>query len=212
MPTKKKHAGPRPPTRGRQGIPTKQRRQKFALLVAAGKNATDAVLAVGGPKGKLSRPAARVKASQFMDDPDVQATINAAHQKALDYLQIDVNDYLEQLDAICRFDLADCYDEHGRLLSIHKMPKKARMALAGMEVIMKNAKAGDGKIDEVLKIRPSSKIEALVAMLKVRGQLVNRTEKGKPGDFAKMTREEVLDKLQNDTLPKLGLRLVKDAS
>lgn len=212
MPTKKKHTGPRPPTRGRQDIPKQQRKAKFAKLVAAGLNATEAIVKISDPKKLRSRASARVTASEYMNDPTVQEAIAAAHKEALDYLQVDVNEYLEQLDAICRFDLADCYDKDGRLLSIHKMPKKARMALAGMEVVMKNAKAGDGKIDEVLKIRPTSKIEALVAMLKVRGQLVNRSEKGKPGDFAKMTRQEVLDKLQNDTLPKLGLRLVRDAS
>ncbi|MHB1260370.1 MAG: terminase small subunit [Thermoplasmatota archaeon] len=192
-----------------RNIQSRHFRERFAKHIAAGKSGPDSVMAAGSK----SKPAsARSFAAKLLAEPAVRAKVEAAHKEAIDYLQVDVNEYLEQLDAICRFDLADCYDDSGRILPIKKMPRRARMALAGMEVILKNAKAGDGVIDEVLKIRQSSKIEALVAMLKVRGDLVNRSEKGKPGDFSKMSSEQVLEKLQKDTLPKLGLKLVKDTA
>lgn len=205
MARKRKNEPRRPPVK--RGTARKIIAKKFAKHLAAGKSGTAAYQA--SLDKPITPPAARVAAARLLGDPVVQEEVKKATTEALNYLQQDVNVYLEQLHAICTFDLADCYDEKGRILPLHKMPRHARMAISGFEVIMKNARAGDGVVDEVLKVRQWAKVDALLTMLKVRGEIVQRKETGKPGEFEKLDREQTLRKLTEETLPKLGLRLVK---
>ena len=49
--------------------------------------------------------------------------------------------------------VADAFDANGNLLPIREMPLELRRAVSGMEVIIKNAAAGDGHTDRIHKIR-----------------------------------------------------------
>lgn len=51
------------------------------------------------------------------------------------------------------FDIGALFDEHGDFKPIHTLTEAQRAMIAGIEVVMKNAAAGDGKIDRVLKVK-----------------------------------------------------------
>lgn len=196
---------PRKPRIRRDDNPGKLLKKRFARRIAAGMAGTHAVLA---EKPHLQPDSAAVRATEWKNDPEVQAEIRKAQAEAIDYLQQDVNVYFEQLDAIARFDPATAYDDKGHLLPIAQMPARTRMAIQGMDVVMQNVKAGDGIMDEVVKVKLVPKIQALELILKAHGKLITRTEKGKPGEFDKLDREQTLKELEK-LAPSIGLRLVK---
>ena len=92
---------------------------------------------------------------------EIQAAIREQEKREL----AEDQDYLRRLKwqnkAIAEFDHNDVVDEHGDYLPLHEWPPEARAALAGVEVVMKNATAGDGKIDRVLKLKFWNKNDAL---------------------------------------------------
>lgn len=204
----KRNTTPRKPKLIRPDNPVRLAKKRFARRVAAGVSGTRAMME---ERPHLPPRSAAVRATEWKDDPTVQREIQHAQAEAIDYLQQDVNVYFEQLDAIARFDPATAYDAKGRLLPIAKMPARTRMAIQGMDVVMQNVKAGDGIMDEVVKVKLVPKIQALELILKAHGKLITRTEKGKPGEFDKLDREQTLKELEK-LAPAVGLRLVKSGT
>ena len=68
-------------------------------------------------------------------------------------------------------DVSDAFDDNGDFLPIRKMPRAVRRAIASMEVIIKNAAAGDGHTDRVLRLRFWDKNRALETLAKHLGLL-----------------------------------------
>lgn len=179
------------------------KKKVFAKAVAAGKPMGVAARIAGYTNSPNQR------ASEMALDQDVQSEIAAAQKTAIDYMQIDVNVYFEQLHAIATADLADILDpKTGLVLPLHQMPAKARMALASLDMVTQNLTTGDGKVDFVLKPRYYDKINALVTMLKAHGKLVSKVERGRPGEFDRLSREELRKVIEQELAPAAGLRLV----
>jgi len=198
-------------TRSRHDTPRSReaaaKRRTFALKVAAGIKPTTAAREVG-----YAGKHANIEASRLGSRPDVAALIDEARQQAFDRLQVDVNVYFEQLHAICTADLIELLDDRGNVRPLSSLTPRARMALQSLDLVMQNARAGDGVIDLVLKPRFYSKLEALVTMLKARGRLVNKIEKGAPGEFDHLTRDQLRDVIEKELAPAAGLRLVKSGT
>lgn len=190
----------------RTDLPSQLRRRKFALAVAGGASLSDAARAAG-VKGR----SVNVRASELAARPDVQEMVQAATKEAIDYLKMDVNVYLAELHAIAMQRVTDFIDEKGNWKPLKDIPANALPALASVETIMKNATAGDGVIDRVLRLRLHDKNEALLAMLKAHGVMVSKVERGKPGDFTRMSREDAMKRLE-EMAPKVGLKLVKSGT
>jgi hypothetical protein len=55
--------------------------------------------------------------------------------------------------AIVECDPREFFDEHGNFIPVNKWTAAMAAAVASVEVVIKNAKAGDGITDRVLKIR-----------------------------------------------------------
>jgi hypothetical protein len=68
------------------------------------------------------------------------------------------------------------FDEHGSLIPIHDLGDEEAACLAGLEVIIKNAKAGDGHTDEVHKFNLWDKTRALEALAKHFGLVRERLD------------------------------------
>lgn len=68
------------------------------------------------------------------------------------------------------------WDEAGNLKPIHELTDDDAAALAGYEVVKKNAEAGDGKVDIVHKIRKWDKPKALELLAKHFGLLTEKIE------------------------------------
>lgn len=180
-------------------------KRRFAARIAAG---ATGVAAVQAERPRQNRRTAAVTAVHWQNDPEVQADIAKFQRAALDYLQLDVNLYLEQLHAIATFDISDVFDDRGNVKPLSQIPRRARMAIQNVDVVLQNLTAGDGIVDEVARVRSAPKLPAIELLLKAHGKLVQRTERGKPGEFDKMDRDQVQAEAEKLAAAS-GLRLVK---
>lgn len=198
---------PKPPRRPRvrrKDSSVRMAREQFAARIAAGASGVDAVRSV---RPNQSPNAAKVTACRWRDDPEVKADIARFQRQAIDYLQLDVNLYLEQLHAIATFDLADVMDDAGNVRPLSQIPPRARMAIQAFDIELQNLHAGDGHVDVVAQIRTLPKLPAIELLLKAHGKLVQRSERGKPGEFDKMDRDQTLTEVEK-LAAATGLRLV----
>lgn len=68
------------------------------------------------------------------------------------------------------------YDEHGNLLPPQQWTAEHGALIAASETIIKNAEAGDGHTDRILKLRHWDKLRALELWGKYRSLLIERQE------------------------------------
>jgi phage terminase small subunit len=79
--------------------------------------------------------------------------------------------------ARCAFaDLASYYREDGNFKALHELTVDQRAALAGVETVVKNAAAGDGHTDTVLKIKLWDKPRSLEMLAKHFGLLTDKLD------------------------------------
>jgi len=83
---------------------------------------------------------------------------------------------LEEYRRLAFADTRAFFDEHGNAKAIKDLTAEQGSQLAGFEVLIKNAKAGDGVQDTIHKFRLWDKTRALEALAKHFGLLVERVE------------------------------------
>ncbi len=94
--------------------------------------------------------------------PQVKA---AAARRLLDI--IDPDRVFREMARIGFADTSQIFDEQGNLKPIKDWPAGLRRALAGVEVVKRNLTAGDGEIDQILKVKFWDKPKVLEQMAKV---------------------------------------------
>ena len=85
---------------------------------------------------------------------------------------------LEEARRLAFVDLRGFFDAAGNLKPIHALTPDQGAALASMEVIIKNAEAGDGQVDRVHKFKVWDKLKALELLFKRFGMLTERVDVG----------------------------------
>jgi len=98
--------------------------------------------------------------------PEVAAFVKARVAVQVEKAELSAARVLEELRRLAFIDMAEFFDEHGTLRNVHSLSKEARSALAGLEVIIKNAEAGDGHTDTVHKFKTHDKVRALEMLAK----------------------------------------------
>lgn len=119
-------------------------------------NGTQAAIRAGY-KGK----AARRWAATLLTKPDISAAIAEAHGERIERLELDADTILRELLRIATSDIGAIFDADGNLKPLKDVPEDVRRAIAGVEVIIKNAEAGDGQTDTVHKYKMWDKVKAL---------------------------------------------------
>lgn len=165
------------------------KQQLFVAAYLKHLNATQAAAEAGYSKKTANEQGARLLAKA-----SVRQQIDAALAERKERLNLDGDLYLGILHDLCTYDVSACLDARGNFLPVGDWPERERRALAGVESIIKNAKAGDGVTDEVLKARFADRSRNVELMLTHLGLLVTRTERGKPGEFANLSIEEKREK------------------
>jgi phage terminase small subunit len=74
------------------------------------------------------------------------------------------------------FDLRRLFDEAGNLKPIHQLSEEDAAMIAGLEVVIKNAQAGDGHTDTVHKIKLVDRGRYVELAAKHQGMLKEKTE------------------------------------
>lgn len=114
--------------------------------------------------------------------PQVQAK---AAQRVKDMLAeaIDPDRSMRETARLAYSDVRELFTEDGKLLPIHQWPDDVARAVAGVEVVRGNIDKGDGKFDDVVKIKLWDKSKSLENLLKHHGKLIEKHEHSFSGEI-----------------------------
>ena len=124
-------------------------------------NATQAAIRAG-----YSAKTAESIGLQLLRKTHVAQAIAAGKAKQLARADLSASRVLEELRRLAFIDTRGFFDEHGNLKPMKELTEEQGSALAGLEVIIKNAKAGDGVTDEIHKIKLWDKTRAIEMLAK----------------------------------------------
>jgi len=134
-----------------------QRPAKYAAALARGETKLRAALIAG-----YSRHHARRALELIERRPNVRRALDRYAKRA----ELTPVRVLEELRRIALSDLASYYTDDGAFRPFDQLTEDQRSALASCETVIKNAQAGDGITDTVLKIKLHDKLKALEILAK----------------------------------------------
>lgn len=130
-------------------------------------NATRAAKAVGyHPK----------MAAKLVARSSIKAAIAAGHSKLIEQTGITAERVLKEMGRLAFSDVSRLFNADGSLKSLHELTPDDSACIAGLEVIIKNAEAGDGHTDKVHKIKVWDKSKNLEMLAKHLGLFVEKVE------------------------------------
>lgn len=134
-------------------------------------NGTQAAIRAGySPKG------AEVTASKLLRVGKVAKAVAAGKGKQLQDAGLSAARVLEELRRLAFADMRGFFDANGNMLPIQSLSAEQGSQIASLEVIIKNAKAGDGVTDEIHKFKVWDKSRALEMLAKHYGLLTEKVE------------------------------------
>jgi phage terminase small subunit len=153
-------------------------------------NATQAAIRAG-----YSPKVANRQGSENLSKPDIAAAVQAGQRTQLEAAGVSKARLLQELGRIALSQVADYFDpvtkdaKHPADLS-----PDAGAALAGFEVLIKNAAAGDGVTDTIHKFKLWDKVKAIELYMKHYGMLIEKVEITDAGVEARVARLEAARK------------------
>ena len=139
------------------------REERFVAEYLKDLNATQAAIRAGYSQSVAS---AEVQGCLLLGKSRVASAIAREKGKQLRAAGLSATRVLEELRRIAFQDPADFLDEDGNPLPIRSIPPEARAAISSVEMVLKNAKAGDNVVDRVLKIKTWNKNHAAEVLAK----------------------------------------------
>lgn len=137
-------------SRGKKRRKLTVKQKKFAKHYAATGNGAQSAKAAG-----YSKNSAPEIASENLTKPNVRKAIHEALEESLAKAQLKSDHVIEQLRRIAFSDIAEAYDENGKLLHPHQMPEELRAAVGSIETDeLRDGKSG-------FKYRETKKIKML---------------------------------------------------
>jgi len=112
----------------------------------------------------MNKNVVNVEACRLHADPNISLRIKAIQQEAYDRNKITIDELVQNLAGMARFDIGDLYDDDGKLLPIKQMSLSARQMITQLdtdEIIM-----GETKIGETKKVRTIQKLDAIEKLMK----------------------------------------------
>lgn len=137
------------------------KQQRFVAEYLVDLNATQAAIRAG-----YSEDTAGSIGGENLQKPEIAAAIAEGKAKQLKSTDISATRVLEELRRLAFIDMRGYYDDLGNLKPIQELSDDQGAALAGMEVIIKNAEAGDGVTDRIHKFKVWDKTRALEMLAK----------------------------------------------
>lgn len=134
-------------------------------------NATQAAIRAG-----YSPKTAKQTASRLLSKANVAAALATRKAKQLTRADLSASRVLEELRRLAFSDIRGLFDATGNLKPLHTLNEDEAAAIASMEVVVKNAQAGDGHMDTIHKIKVWDKTRALEMLAKHFALLVERVQ------------------------------------
>jgi phage terminase small subunit len=147
----------------------KQRRFVAEYLVDL--NATQAAIRAG-----YSPKTANEQGARLLANASVAAAVKDQTAKQLERVGVTAEMVKERLRQIGFQDIRKLFDAEGNLKPIHSLDDEAAVMVGGIEVIKKNAAAGDGVIDTVHKVKVVDPVKSLEMLAKHFGLLTEKIE------------------------------------
>lgn len=142
------------------------KQQRFVAEYLIDLNATQAAIRSG-----YSKKTAASQAFDLLRKPEIAAAIEAGKAKQLAHADLSAARVLEEMRRLAFLDTRSFFYDDGNLKPMSELSEEQGAALAGVEVIIKNAKAGDGVTDEIHKIKLWDKPRTLEMLAKHFGLL-----------------------------------------
>jgi phage terminase small subunit len=147
------------------------KQERFVAEYLIDLNATQAAIRAG-----YSAKTANEQAARLLANVSVAEAVQEGKAQQLAKAGLSAARVLEEYRRIAFFNPKALIREDGTHKGIHELSDEDAAALADYEAIIKNAKAGDGHTDEVLRPRAWNKIEALRDLAKHFSLLVEKKE------------------------------------
>lgn len=152
-----------------RGLTPKQ--QRFVAEYLVDLNATQAAIRAG-----YSAKTAEVIGYENLRKPQIASAIAAGTSRQLEKIELTGEMVKARLRLLAFQDIRQLFDEKGNLRPLHTLSDDAAAMIAGMEVIIKNAEAGDGVTDRVHKVKIVDPVKPLEMLAKHFGVLIERVE------------------------------------
>jgi phage terminase small subunit len=137
----------------------KQRRFVAEYLIDL--NATQAAIRAG-----YSKKTAEQQGYQLLQKTSVAQAVTAGKSKQLETAELTAARVLEEIRRLAFIDMRGFFDANGNMKSVSELTPEQGSALASLEVIIKNAEAGDGVTDRVHKFKVWDKTRSLEMLAK----------------------------------------------
>ena len=111
-------------------------------------NATQAYIRAG-----YSEKGAAQSAEKLLRNPEIAAAVAEKTEAQLEKANLTAELVLEEMRRVAFSNVQDLFDATGNLRPIHELTREQAACIASLEVIIKNAEAGDGHLDRVHKIK-----------------------------------------------------------
>lgn len=97
--------------------------------------------------------------------PQVKARIEELQKEASERNKIDLDQLIQMLSSMARFDIGDLYDKDGALRNIKNIPKEARLMIEQLDTLEEKGDRGV-VIGHIQKIRTLKKLDAIEKLMK----------------------------------------------
>lgn len=130
----------------RRGLTPKQ--QRFVAEYLVDLNATQAAIRAG-----YRAASAYSIGSENLRKPEVAAAVAAGNAKHLAAKELTAASVIEAIRRQVQGDVRCLFDKGGNYRPIQELTAEEASLIGGLEVVIKNAEAGDGHTDKVLKLK-----------------------------------------------------------
>lgn len=134
-------------------------------------NATQAAIRAG-----YSEKTAQEQGARLLSNAMVAAAVAEKTQQQLAKADITAERVLQEIGRLAFSDVRTLFDANGKIKPLHTLSADEAACIAGLEVIIKNAEAGDGHMDTVHKIKVWDKSKNLEMLAKHFALLTEKIE------------------------------------
>lgn len=155
------------------------RQERFVAEYLVDLNATQAAIRAG-----YSAKTANREGSRLLSKVDIAARIAAGRSMQLRRLGITSEHVKERLAVLAFQDVRQFFDSEGNVIPITALPAEVAAQVGSIEVVKKNAEAGDGHTDRVVKIRFIDPVRPLEILAKYFG--VDKPDPAQPCELPRL--------------------------
>lgn len=111
---------------------------------------------------------------RLLEHAGVKAALADVTARQMEKSELTATRTLEEMRRLAFSNVQDLFDEHGDMRPIQELTREQAACIASIEVVMKNATAGDGKVDRILKVKTWDKPKVIEMLGKHFALLVDR--------------------------------------